>query len=177
MTKYRWQDQETSDQWKKWMKFANTFSKSKRVNNSLGAEDYAATAIEKLLTQAKKPANIEAWISLTINRQYIDRIRRVEDDEGTRIKDLTDTQWEIEMVNHAFGSPSFKIRLEESVSDVLEVLTLKEREILIFATAGFDNHEIAVHLGYKTNKIVATRLGQISQKVKKIIDKDDLGIY
>ena len=42
----------------------------------------------------------------------------------------------------------------------------KEKEILIMSAAGFDNHEIAEHLGYGTNKIVATRLGQISEKVR-----------
>lgn len=41
---------------------------------------------------------------------------------------------------------------------------MKECEILIMASAGFDNHEIAMQLGYRTNKIVATRIKQIEKK-------------
>jgi DNA-directed RNA polymerase specialized sigma24 family protein len=177
MTSTRWQDKESAEQWDIWQRHASKYSKAKKMENSLGAEDYAAEAIEKLLKQEKKPANIEGWICLTINRQYIHRIRRVADSKGIFRKDLTDSQWEEEMVNHAVGSPSFNITMKESVAQVLAVLNLKEQEILIFAAAGFDNHEIANHLGYKTNKIVATRLGQISQKVKNVIDQSDVGIY
>jgi hypothetical protein len=32
------------------------------------------------------------------------------------------------------------------------------------AAAGYDNHEIAMHLGYGNNKIVATRIKQIEAK-------------
>jgi hypothetical protein len=34
------------------------------------------------------------------------------------------------------------------------------------AAAGFDNHEIAMHLDYRTNKIVATRIKQIEEKAR-----------
>jgi DNA-directed RNA polymerase specialized sigma24 family protein len=177
MTLTRWQDEESAEQWDIWQRLANKYSKAKKMENSLGAEDYAAEAIEKLLKQEKKPLNVEGWICLTINRQYIHRVRRITDSKGVFRKDLADKEWEEEMLNHAVGSPSFRIRMNESVAQVLEVLTLKEQEILIFAAAGFDNHEIANHLGYKTNKIVATRLGQISQKVKKVINQSDVDIY
>jgi hypothetical protein len=42
------------------------------------------------------------------------------------------------------------------------------------AAAGFDNHEIADQLDYKNNKIVATRIKQIEQKVKIALDLNHL---
>jgi DNA-binding CsgD family transcriptional regulator len=56
----------------------------------------------------------------------------------------------------------------------LDKLNLKEKEILILSAAGYDNHDIAMYLGYKNNKIVATRLGQIEQKVKTALNLSDL---
>jgi DNA-binding NarL/FixJ family response regulator len=75
------------------------------------------------------------------------------------------------MVTHAVGSPSGLVRIKESVDEVLSILSSKEKEILILSTAGFENNEIAEHLGYATNKIVATRLGQITKKVKAQVHK------
>jgi DNA-directed RNA polymerase specialized sigma24 family protein len=138
---------------------------------SLGPEDYAAQAIEKLLQQENRPANIEGWLALTINRQYIDRFKKIQARGGVSNRDLTDEQWEIEMVTHAVGSPSGLVRIKESVDEVLSVLNAKEKEILILSAAGFENDEIAMHLGYGSNKIVATRLGQITKKVKEQVHK------
>ncbi len=76
------------------------------------------------------------------------------------------------MVCHGIGSPSGLYRKTESVNEVLSILPEREREILIMSAAGYDNHEIAMHLGFRTNKIVATRLGQISQKVKDQLSKE-----
>ena len=78
------------------------------------------------------------------------------------------------MIAHAVGSPSLRIRVNESVNELLDKLNLKEKEILILSAAGYDNHDIAMHLGYKNNKIVATRLGQIEQKVKTALNLSDL---
>ena len=52
---------------------------------------------------------------------------------------------------------------------MLSVLNQKEKEILILSAAGYDNHEIAMYLNYRNNKIVATRLGQIAEKVTKAL--------
>jgi hypothetical protein len=40
------------------------------------------------------------------------------------------------------------------------------------ATAGYDNHAIADELGFASNKVVATRLRQISQKVQALVEKE-----
>ena len=85
------------------------------------------------------------------------------------MRELTDQEWELEMVSHAIGSPSQIIYIKESVNEVLSALSDKEKEILILAAAGFDNHQIAMYLNFKTNKIVATRIAQIREKVAKSV--------
>jgi DNA-directed RNA polymerase specialized sigma24 family protein len=174
MTPEKWQEQVTPDQWDSWSKLARKLSRAKKVNTSLGAEDYAAQAIEMLLQQEKRPANVEGWLALTIKRQYIHRFRKIQARGGASKRDLSDEDWEKEMITRAVGSPSLLVRVKESVSEVLDQLNLKEKEILILAAAGYDNHEIAMHLGYKNNKIVATRLGQIEQKVKTVLNLNEL---
>ena len=153
------------------MKLARKLSKAKKVITSLGTDDYAAQAIEKLVMQENRPANIDGWLALTIKRQYIDRFKKIQARGSASIRDLSDEQWEYEMVCHAIGSPSGLYRKKESVNEVLAILTEREREILIMSAAGYDNHQIAMHLGFRTNKIVATRLGQISQKVRDELSK------
>jgi len=166
-----WQSKVRPTEWAAWQDFARKASKAKKMPTSLGPEDYAASAIERLLEQKERPANVEAWLRKTINNQYIDRFRKIQARGGTSNRELTDEEWELEMVTHAVGSPSGLVRIKESVDEVLSILSSKEKEILILSTAGYDNHEIAMHLGYRTNKIVATRLGQINQKVKEQIHK------
>ena len=170
----RWQDEVPQEQWEVWLKYARGLSKARRVNTSLGADDYAAQAIEKLLEQESKPTNVEAWLALTIKRQYIDRFRKIQARGGTSMRELSDEAWEREMLSRAAGSPSVLVRVKESVGELLDVLNLREKEILILSAAGYDNHAIALHLGYRTNKIVATRLGQIEQKVKTALNMKDL---
>ena len=167
-----WQSDVTPQEWQEWMKLARKLSKAKKVITSLGTDDYAAQAIEKLVMQENRPANIDGWLALTIKRQYIDRFKKVQARGSASIRDLSDEQWEYEMVCHAIGSPSGLYRNKESVNEVLAILTEREREILIMSAAGYDNHQIAMHLGFRTNKIVATRLGQISQKVKDQLSKE-----
>ena len=165
-----WQDEVSPREWDEWQKLARRLSKSKKQVTSLGADDYAAQAIEKLLQQETRPANIEGWLALTIKRQYIDRFKKIQARGGGSNRNLSDEEWELEMVSHAVRSPSLMIQRQDQVEEVLAVLTQKEKEILILSAAGFDNHEIAMHLGYRTNKIVATRLGQIAEKVRKSVE-------
>jgi DNA-directed RNA polymerase specialized sigma24 family protein len=165
-----WQDDVTAQEWDEWQKLARRLSKSKKQVTSLGPEDYASQAIEKLLQQEVRPNNVEGWLALTIKRQYIDRFKKIEARGGGSNRNLSDEQWEMEMVSHAVRSPSLLVRRREQVEEVLNVLNQKEKEILILSVAGYDNHEIAMHLGYKTNKIVATRLAQIVKKVNETLE-------
>ncbi len=165
-----WQSEVTPEEWDEWQKLARKLSKSKKQATSLGAEDYAAQAIEKLLQQEDRPANIEGWLALTIKRQYIDRFKKIKARGGGSNRELTDEQWEMEMVSHAIRSPSLMIQRRDQVEEVLSVLSQKEKEILILSAAGYDNHEIAMYLNYRTNKIVATRLRQIAKKVREKLE-------
>ena len=73
-----WQSEVSAEQWAEWQDIARRASKAKKMNTSLGPEDYAASAIERLLEQVERPANVEAWLRKTINNQYIDRFRKIE---------------------------------------------------------------------------------------------------
>ena len=168
-----WQDEVSAREWDEWQKLARKLSKSKKQATSLGAEDYAAQAIEKLLQQETRPVNIEGWLALTINRQFIDRFRKIQARGGGSNRNLTDEQWENEMISHAVRSPSIIIQRRDQVEAVLSLLNQKEKEILILSAAGYDNHEIAMHLEYGSNKIVATRLAQIKVKIQNGIGKMD----
>jgi DNA-directed RNA polymerase specialized sigma24 family protein len=161
-----WTDDVSPEQWQEWMALAKKLSGAKKQATSLGYEDYAAQAIEKLIEQPTRPTNIEGWLALTIKRQYIDRFRKIQARGGPSNRELSDEEWEEEMVVFAVGSPSALVQRQESVKEVLALLTDKEREILIMAAAGYDNHDIANYLNYRTNKIVATRIQQIREKVR-----------
>ena len=166
-----WQSDVAPEQWAEWQEFARKASKSKKMHTTLGAEDYAASAIEKLLEQKERPANVEAWLRNTINNQYSDRFRKIEARGGVSHREWSDERWEEEMISHAFGSPSVMVAIKDRVDQVLKVLNEKEKELLILAAAGFDNHQIAIYANYKNNKIVATRLAQIAEKVKTEVEK------
>ncbi len=164
-----WTDDVSPEQWQEWIALAKKLSGAKKQATSLGFEDYAAQAIEKLIEQPTRPTNIEGWLALTIKRQYIDRFRKIQARGGASNRELTDEEWEEEMVVFAVGSPSALVQRQESVKEVLALLTDKEREILIMAAAGYDNYDIAMYLNYRTNKIVATRLQQIREKVRNAL--------
>jgi DNA-directed RNA polymerase specialized sigma24 family protein len=164
-----WTDDVSPEQWQEWMALAKKLSGAKKQATSLGYEDYAAQAIEKLIEQPTRPTNIDGWLALTIKRQYIDRFRKIQARGGASNRELSDEEWEEEMVVFAVGSPSALVQRQESVKEVLALLTDKEREILIMAAAGYDNHDIAMYLNYRTNKIVATRLQQIREKVRNAL--------
>ena len=164
-----WTDDVSPEQWQEWMALAKKLSGAKKQATSLGYEDYAAQAIEKLIEQPTRPTNIDGWLALTIKRQYIDRFRKIQARGGASNRELSDDEWEEEMVIFAIGSPSALVQRQESVKEVLALLTDKEREILIMAAAGYDNHDIAMYLNYRTNKIVATRLQQIREKVRNAL--------
>ena len=168
-----WQSDVAPEQWAEWQELARKASKSKKMHTTLGAEDYAASAIEKLLEQKERPANVEAWLRKTTNNQYIDRFRKIEARGGVSHREWSDERWEEEMISHAFGSPSVMVAIKDQVDQVLKVLNEKEKELLILAAAGFDNHQIAIYANYKNNKIVATRLAQIKVKIQGRIGEID----
>lgn len=165
----RWQDEVSEEEWGQWFRTANRISRSRRISPTLGADDFAATAIEKLWTQNIRPKNIEGWLSLTITRQYIDRFRQLVRRGGRDVRIFEDADWDREMIAHAIGSPIDLLEIHESVAEVLDVLEDREKEILLLSAAGVENQVIAQDLGYASGRVVATRLGQIKKKVQEAI--------
>lgn len=162
-----WQDDVTPEQWAEWQEIARKAAKQKKVFTTLGAEDYAAQAIEKLLEQKERPANVEAWLRLTIRNQYIDRFRKIAARGGLSHREWSNEKWEEEMITKAIGSPSAFVVARDYVEEILGSLSEKEKELLIMFAAGFDNHQIADYGQYANNKVVATRIAQVIKKVKK----------
>lgn len=168
----KWQDEVTPQEWAAWMKFASKISGARGAITSLGPAEYASQAIEKLLLQEKRPTNIESWLTTTIKNLYIDRFRHMNAFGGIHKANLDDEQWEYEMVKFAVKSPSLMIVQRDQIKRVLALLTVKDCELLIMAAAEYDNHAIAEQLGYASNKVVATRLRQISKKVQTLVERE-----
>ena len=165
-----WTEDISAAQWQEWTKFAAKVArKNEKVPTSLGFEDYAAQAIEKLIAQPVKPDNVQGWLTTAINRMYIDRFRKILMRGGPSVRELSDEQWEEEMISKAAGGPSAVTIAKHRVTEVLSVLSDKEKELLILAAAGYENNQIAIYADYKNGKVVATRLKQIYEKVRKAL--------
>jgi len=163
-----WTDEVTEAEWAEWTKHAKKVAlTNEKKPTSLGFEDYAMQAIEKLLVQEKRPDNVKAWLTRVVGNGYIDRFRKIQARGGESKRALTDEEWEIEMLSHAIGSPSAKIILKDNVDEFIAMLSTKERELLILSAGGFSNNDIAMHLGYASGKSVATRIAQICTKIRE----------
>lgn len=161
-----WTDFVTQEEWTTWDKIARGHSVSRQKNSSLGPEEYASRAIEKLLLEETRPVNVEAWIRLVINRQYIDRRLKMERPGRKLLYGLTDEELEQEVILQFSGvglSTAHAQRYE--VERVMSVLGQDEYELIMLHIQGYDNHEISEAIGYKNNKIAATRIAQIKKKI------------
>ena len=81
------------------------------------------------------------------------------------LKDIYNEEVEREMLSLVMGPSTRAIQLD-TVRRILNSLSRKEQQLLILSAAGLDNHEIAVELGYASNRIVATRIGQVITKIR-----------
>lgn len=172
----KWTDSVTEAEWAEWHKIGLKHSVLRQKDSSLGPEEYASRAIEKLLGEDSRPVNVEAWIRLVINREYIDRNRRIERRGGTPLYGATDEDLEKEVLFRFSGvSPSTAHLQREEVERVMSVLGKDEYELIMLHVLGFDNHEIAAMVGYKTNKVAAMRIAQIKKKIVAAIGENPLG--
>ena len=160
-----WTDSVTEAEWTEWTKIARRASNQRQAYPSLGAEDYAAAAIEKLIQQQVRPDNVEAWIRTVLRHMYIDRARKIVRHEFGNVADIDNEHVERELITFAMGPSTRAIQLD-TVRRILNSLSRKEQQLLILSAAGLDNHEIAVELGYASNRIVATRIGQVITKIR-----------
>lgn len=171
----KWTDSVTDSEWTKWDKIARKHSILRRRNPSLGPEEYASRAIEKLLGEDSRPVNIEAWIRLVINRLYIDRDRRINLPGRELVYGATDEDLEYEVLHQFAGVGLSTAHLQrEEVERVMSVLGQDEYELIMLHVEGFDNHEIAAEVGYKTNKVAAMRIAQIKKKIVAAIGENPL---
>ena len=135
---------------------------------SLGYEDYAATAVEKLLLQEQAPANIEAWIRLVVTNMMFDRNKKIKARKPS-LRGLEPEQLDAMLTGQRKISFSSKIANEDLVANLLEDLNEKDQRLLILDAAGFKTSEIADELGYANAKVVATRLKQVRNRLKEEI--------
>ena len=141
-------------------------------NATLGNEDYAMSAIERLLEQEERPANIEAWLKLVINNMYIDRLRKVKRRGGVSIRDLPDEAIEELMTRHAPPSLSSFVADRDFIRQALESLNEKDVQIVLLEAAGWSTSEIAQELGYASNKVVANRRKHITDFLTRLLGKE-----
>ena len=167
-----WTESVTEQEWKEWNALAMKVAKKREIGpTSLGHEDYAASAIEKLIQQPERPNNVEGWLTTVIKNAYFDRFRKIVARGGSSIRELTDEEWEAEMISFAVGGPSAGAIAKDEVEQALNLLSEREKELLILAAAGYSNAQIAIYLEYKTGKVVATRIKQINEKLKAILSQ------
>jgi DNA-directed RNA polymerase specialized sigma24 family protein len=137
-------------------------------SSTLGPDDFAAQAIEKLLALNEKPDNLEGWLKVTITNLYNDRFRHVQVREkkiGRPFPEPTDDEVMGIFFKSAPQSMGTKIVQQEFVREIIATLPDKDQEILLLEQAGHTTAEIAVKLGYANAQVVATKLGQIRKKL------------
>jgi RNA polymerase sigma factor (sigma-70 family) len=158
----------TDEELKRALEVANSYAQQWQPY-SLGAEDYAATAIEKLLLQKKRPENIEAWLKLVIKNMMIDRHKKLKARKPS-LRGLEPEELQTMISGRERSSISSQIADKDLVADLLDELPPKEQQLLVLETAGFTTAEIAEELGYASAKVVATRIKQVRKKLQDRIN-------
>ena len=157
----------TDEELKRALAVANKFA-MKWTHTSLGAEDYASTAIEKLLNQKEKPENIEAWLKMVITNMMIDRHKKLKARKPS-LRDLSPEEIQAMAVGRNDRSLTSLLAIKDQVADILDALPDKEQQLLVLDAAGFTTKEIAEELGYASAKVVATRIKQVRKKILESI--------
>jgi DNA-directed RNA polymerase specialized sigma24 family protein len=162
----RWQDEVTNEEWQSWQTIARQASIRRGQVTSLGFEDYAAQAVEKLFLQESRPANVEAWLRLTIKNAYIDRWRKITVRGFGENVDINDQAFEHELKSALLG-PKSAYMVQESVNEILGSLSEKHQRLVLLYAAGFDTDEIAAELGYGSHQAVSNQLRRIQEALSE----------
>lgn len=133
---------------------------------SLGNEDYAATAVEKLIEHKTEPPNIEAWLRLVVTNMMLDRRRKLRIRKPS-LRGLEPDQLDAMIGISGKRTFSSAVVNRDLVADLLDGLNEKDQRLLILDAAGFTTSEISVELGYANAKVAATRLKQVRNKLKE----------
>ena len=142
----------------------------KNGHTTLGHEDFAAQAIEKLLKLEAMPDNLEGWLKAVITNLYIDRNRNVDARHrnlGKTFVGHTDDEIAELVTDKDQPSMSSLIVNVEFAREVLESLSPTDQQILVLHTAGHSTAEIAIQLNFANAQVVATKIGQIRTKLQK----------
>lgn len=135
---------------------------------SLGYEDYAASAVEKLLEQEEEPPNLEAWLRLVVTNMMYDRSRKIKARKPS-LRGLEPDQLDAMLVGQRKTSLSTQVANQDLLADLLEDLNEKDQRLLILDAAGMKSKEIAEELGFANAKVVATRIQQVRKKLRKAL--------
>ena len=162
----RWQDEVSSAEWDEWQKIARRASALRGQFTSLGAEDFAAQTIEKLLMQENRPANVKGWIYSTIRNAYIDHWRKVSARGGEVNADIDDLRYANELKSTLLG-PKSAYMVEESAKELLGFLSEQHQKLILMKAAGFEADEIAEELGYSDPRAVSNTLRRIKHVMEE----------
>ena len=159
----------TEEQAKHAWKVALNISR-KNGHTTLGHEDFAAQAIEKLLKLETLPDNLEGWLKAVITNLYIDRQRHIDARRrnfGKSFHGHSDEEIaELVADKNQPSMSSFLVNVDFA-REVLESLPFRDQQIWVPHTAGYSTAEIAVQLDFANAQVVATKMGQIRTKLQK----------
>jgi RNA polymerase sigma factor (sigma-70 family) len=164
-----------SDQeWQDAMDFAKKFAKKMVIKFAVdknNIEDFASTAVLKLVKEKEKPRNIQAWLSTVITRQVMDFKKHLNVAKGGSIKGMA-TEDLIEkvsaLVQSSIGTKIVnKLANQEKIKELISTLAPRDQELLFLHATGMGNKEIAQEMEYASDKVVATRIKQLIKKIQK----------
>jgi len=142
----------------------------KHGQSTLGPEDFAAQAIEKLLKLETMPDNLEGWLKAVITNLYIDRQRHSEARQrnlGKSFVGLNDEEVAELIVDRDQPSMSSELVNVAFAREILESLPFRDQQIWVLHAAGYTTAEIAQQLEFANAQVVATKMGQIRKKLQK----------
>ena len=164
-----------SDQeWQDAMDFAKKFAKKMVIKFAVdknNIEDFASTAVLKLVKEKEKPRNIQAWLTTVITRQVMDFKKHLNVAQGGSIKGMA-TEDLIEkvsaLVQSSIGTKIVnKLANQEKLKKLISTLAPRDQELLFLQATGMGNKEIAQEMEYASDKVVATRIKQLIKKIQK----------
>lgn len=165
-----WVHDLSKTEWSEIIRMAGEAAKYIDSDTSLGYEAYASEAISRLLLEPERPKNIKAWLKKVILNILIDRARKAKNRGDKHEPELSEEEIERRMFERSL-EPSMASQLHafSEARKVLNELNAKEQQLLSLLAVGCENHEIADVMGFANGRVVATRLGQIRNKVKNLI--------
>ena len=140
----------------------------KHGHSTLGEEDFAASAVEKLLKLEKMPDNLEGWLKAVITNLYIDRDRHINARRKNLGKSFVGHTDEEVAELAVYDSPSLSTLMVNAdfAREILESLPFRDQQIWVLHTAGYSTAEIAEQLGFASAQVVSTKMGQIRTKLQ-----------